>query len=169
MAVDPARYAMIQNVVATPKLWTAGSDLSSLWVQERQRRFPKPFFFRVTPSIGGKSIEGVFIEARFKQTHVPGNRDSLNFSLVVDGVRVLGLDDNGPSRHLNLVGVGLPYYQQQADHPHFNFSVPDALVGYAEPILLAPPEDLWTAFLTRANIVGAPTFLLPAGQTELPI
>lgn len=169
MAVDPARYAMIQNVIAAQKVWTTTNDMRDLWTQATQRKFPKPFFFRVAPEINGMTVEGIFIEARYKQTHVPGNRDSLNFSLVIDGTRALGLDDNGPSKHFNTVGVGLPFHRKTADHPHFNFSVPEALIGYAEPIAQASPEDLWTAFVNRANIIQAPTFMLPVGQTEFPI
>jgi len=157
---------MIQNLIAAPKVWTATSDMRDLWTQANQRKFPKPFFFKVAPELNGMTVEGIFIEARYKQSHVPGNRDSLNFSLVIDGTRALGLDDNGPSKHFNTVGAGLPFYRQTADHPHFNFSVSDSLTGYAEPIAEAPQEALWSAFLSRANILQAPTFMLPIGQTE---
>lgn len=169
MAVDPQRYNLIQRLINEPKVWVSGQDMQPLWNQERQRRFPKPFTFRVAPEINGSAIEGVFIEARYKQTIVPGNRDSLNFSLIVDTTRALGVDDNGPSAHTNTVGIGLPYYGKVIDHPHVNLSVADALDGYAEPLIAASPQELWTAFCNRINITGAPHFALPVGQTELPI
>ena len=169
MAVDPARYALIQEVISVPKLWVAGSDMRSIWFEERQKRFPKPYTFRVSPEINGSSIEGVFIEARYKVTHVPGNRDSVSFSLIVDTARALGIDDNGPSSHTNTVGVGLPLYGMVIDHPHVNFVVPDALDGYAEPLPPLSLPELWAEFCTRINISGAPVFELPKRQTELPI
>lgn len=169
MAVDPARYEMIQRVLAVPKVWTSTSEMRDLWVQANQRRFPKPFFFRIAPEIHGEAIEGIFVEARYKQSHVPGNRDSINFSLIVDGTRAMGLDDNGPSTHQNLVGTTRPWYRQIIDHPHLNFSIEEALTGYAEPVTPGPLEDLWTLFTTKANIVQAPPFMLPVGQTEFAI
>ena len=169
MAADPGRYAMIQELIAMPKRWTSGADMRALWNQANQRRFPKPFFFKVTLEIDGEALEGLFVEVRYKQTHVPGNRDSLNMSLIIDGVRALGLDENGPSLHTNLVGKGLPYYRHVIDHPHWNFCVPEALDGYAEPALPGSSDHLWTLFTRRANIVDAPPFLLPIGQTELPL
>lgn len=170
MAADPERLAAIQGLIRTKKLWVGSSPLSLLWKKGNKKRLPKPWSFRTALEADGATIEGAFVEVWYQPSRIVGARPSLQMAFLVDAVRATAVDDNGPaSSHINKVGVGLPFYQQTVGVPHLHFSVPDALKGYAEPLPQMVPEELWTTFLERANISGAPPFELPPGQLEMPI
>lgn len=87
-------------------------------------------------------------------------------TFVAGGARLLALDENGPSEHVNTVGKGMPHYGKNADHPHVHVPVPEGSSGYAEPIDRTDIQALWRIFLERANISGAPPFTLPPRQPQ---
>lgn len=170
MAVDPQRLAAIEDMVRKPKIWTGTSPMPLLWAQGNKKRLPKPWSFRIALEVDGATAEGVFVEVWYKPSKLMGVRPTLQFALLAHSIRATAIDDNGPaSVHLNKVGVALPYYQKTVEVPHVHFCVPDALSGYAEPLGQMQQEDLWTMFVTRANISGAPLFELPPGQLEIDI
>ena len=170
MAVDPERLAAIQRMLRKEKAWAGSSHMADLWTRGNKKRLPKPWSFRVALETDGATVEGLFVEVWYQPSKIYGARSTLQTTLLIDSVRATAVDDNGPaSRHLNKVGVGLPYYQKVIGVPHVHFCVADALSGYAEPLPFMAPEQLWTTFLGKANISGAPLFELPPGQLEMAI
>ena len=107
------------------------------------------------------------VKGYFKQSTITGGRDKLYLSLIYERVRLVGLDDNGPSRHRNSVGKGLPYYQQLANHPHVHILCEDGLQGYAEPIEVLTQKEQWAMFLSMCNISAGPDLQLPIVQLDL--
>lgn len=170
MAVDPQRLTAIQDFIRKDKVWAGSSPMSVLWTRGNKKRLPKPWSFRAALEADGATVEGLFVEVWYQPSRILGARPTLQMTLLVDSTRATAVDDNGPaSGHLNKVGAGLPFFQKVVGVPHIHFCVPDALIGYAEPLPQMTPEDLWTTFLSRANISGAPGFELPPGQLEMPI
>lgn len=153
--------------IAIPKKWAGGKSIK--WRPQGQNGFPHSHKARTTLSVNGVIQEGYFVDLFHKASSLDGVPDKVAFVLIVSGARVMALDENGPSDHLNTVGLGQPFYQQIPDHPHLHIPVQESTSGYAEPITRAPIEDLWRLFLKRANINSAPTFNFPAenGQLEL--
>lgn len=160
-----ANYETVAQCIAAPKAWAASQDMRSLWRQLSFKRFPAPWFFRVSPEIAGVAVEGVHLDVYLKRSSILGNRPKISFSLMVNTVRAIGYDDNGPAgEHRNLFIDGLPHSGRAIGFPHVNMAVAQALEGYAEPLDVMPAEDLWLHFLARANILGAPSFMFPAEQ-----
>ena len=163
-APSPQEFADIKATIGMPKLWVLNAELE--WVANSAGAPPgyklrAPLAFALAPGI---QVEGLFLDAYFKDSMVPGVPPKLSLCLVYRAQRVLGLDDNGPSTHYNCVGVGMPYYHQRIDHPHLHFTVADAYNGYAEPLPSADVQDHWTDFMARANILEFPAFAPPQGQ-----
>lgn len=161
ISFDEAIHAALQ-----PKVWAGGTRIT--WRSTSSRRFPIPYSFRAGLEADGKTAEGWFVDLYFKRSRIPGARDTLSMALIANNTRVIAIDDNGPSAHINAVGVGLPYFQQQIDHPHLHMPVPDGSEGYAEPLESSTVQTLWRLFLAKANISGAPALELPEhGQMEI--
>ena len=89
--------------------------------------------------------------------------------LLKTGGTSLGIDDGPPSSHFNKVGEGLPYYQQQVNHPQLHMVADDAIYGYAEPLKNGSPQSFWELFLTHSSISNAPEFKLPEVQLEMDV
>jgi hypothetical protein len=117
-------------------------------------------------SVNGVVQEGYFVDLFHKHSDFAGVPDKVSMTLVASGARVLALDENGPSEHVNTVGKGLPFYLQKANHPHLHVPVPESSSEYAEPIEREGIEGLWRIFLSRANIEGAPPFTLPPRKPQ---
>jgi len=110
--------------------------------------------------------EGYFIDLYHKFSGLAAVPDKVSMTLVANGARVLALDENGPSEHVNTVGKDHPFYGQNADHPHLHTPVPESSSEYAEPIRRVDIEGLWRVFLERANIEAAPPFNLPPRKPQ---
>src|SRR5690606_8637106 len=98
---------------------------------------------------------------------IAGTTDKLSLTLVFQGVRVLGIDAGDMSGHRNTVGIGRPYHGQRIGCPHVHTVSDDAAYGYAEPLPSTPLPGLWTDFMLRAKIDGAPPLVLPTYQMDL--
>jgi hypothetical protein len=119
---------------------------------------------------GSQFAEDWFVDLYFKRARIPGVRDTLSITLVVNRTRTVAVDDNGPGSHVNKVGAGHPYYQKSVGFPHVHVPLPQASYGYAEPLDGTTAQKLWELFLDRANISGAPRIELPAfGQMDLDV
>lgn len=162
---DPVLVQDLRDMVARPKYWPAGTAIE--WVDRLGDLEGKKFrlFLEVA---GGAQPEGLYVAGFFKPAVRDGVRDKLSFSLVYRSTRIIGVDDNGPSRHENTVGILRPLYRHRIDHPQLHTISDDALEGYAEPLDVVAPDQLWTLFTAQANIAGAPTMLmLPPVQREI--
>lgn len=111
----------------------------------------------------------LFVQCYFKPSSVPGCRDKLSISLCFNHHRVLAIDENGPSTHLNEVGMGRPHFGKRIGHPQLHTVSDDAIYGYAEPISPMSLEGYWNHFLSLANVTNAPPFHLPTMQLGLPV
>lgn len=150
------------RAIQTLKIWPTSARFE--WKTQSSRKFPAPYSFRTSLALNQeqtKFAEDWFVELYFKQSLFSSVRDTLSITLVVNKARVVAIDDNGPSAHMNKVGAGMPYYQKRVEHPHLHFPVPESSYGYAEPIITATVQSLWELFLTKANITGAPRIELP--------
>lgn len=145
--------------VSKPKKWAGGARI--VWRSNSARRFPTPYSFRAGLEVDGVTVEGWFVDLYFKHSRIPGARDTLSMGLIANSTRVIAIDDNGPSIHLNTVGVGLPYFMREVGHPHLHRPVPEASEGYAEPLDSSTIQVMWGLFLKTANISGAPPLELP--------
>lgn len=129
---------------------------------------PAGFAFREPLAVGDGIVPAtLFMAAYFKPATVPGVRDKLSVSLCFMNYRILGIDDNGPSRHYNHVGVDRPHYRRAVDHPQLHTVSDDCIYGYAEPFATSSNEDTWRQFLALCHIEGAPSFQLPIFQMGL--
>lgn len=169
-ALTADQILAIERCVQLSKDWNSSLSIKDLWKSEPQgKKFPKPQIFRTTLALNGVAIEGVFVQGWFKKTKIPGERDRIYISLIVNEVRAVGVDD-GPAMasHTNTIGEGLPYFRQKIHHPHVHRLV-DGKYGYAEPLEQQGSQGLWLLFVDEANILRAPQFELPVGQLEFPI
>lgn len=144
------------------KVWPKGARFE--WKSQSTRRFPAPYSFRSPLALDAEQTrfaEDWFVDFYFKRSQIQGVRDTLSMAFVVNKARIIAVDDNGPSTHLNKVGTGHPYYQKVADHPHLHIPIPEASYGYAEPLAGTTVQALWELFLKKANITGAPRIELP--------
>lgn len=118
-------------------------------------------------AIGEINPATLFVQMYFKYSSIPAVPHKLSVTLCYRNHRILAIDDNGPSRHFNAVGVGRPFFQRYVDHPQLHTLSDDAIDGYAAPIAAAEPDAHWLDFCLRANIVGAPPFRYPPAQMEM--
>ena len=160
-------YAEAEAAVSLVKTWRGGLFIK--WREERKIGEPEHAKARVPLSVNGVIQEGLFVDIYYKRSVIEGIPDKLSISLMFNNSRVFGLDENGPTRHLNKVGQGLEHFRQPVSTPHVHYPVPDGSYGYAEPIERLPIDKLWSLFCARANILNAPPFNLPAsdGQMDL--
>lgn len=157
-------YADALSAIAVPKAWEGANRI--LWKGQGGKGFPESHKCRVPLSIHGVVQEGYFIDLYHKRSSLAAVPDKVSMTLVANGARVLALDENGPSEHINTVGKGHPFYGQSADHPHLHTPVPESSSEYAEPIGRVDIQGLWRIFLERANIEGAPPFNLPPRKPQ---
>lgn len=159
--------AVAREIIDKPKFWLPSAGFP--WAQTTVKKFPSAYKLRAGLEVeaGGGRVEpeGLFVDCYYKKSLIHGVPDTLSLTLLVQNARVFGLDENGPSSHINRIGAGMPYYQQQVSHPHIHIPVDEACYGYAEPIPAQSIEELWTLFLKQANIHEAPDIVLP-GTTE---
>lgn len=171
MAQKTVPYDDVALAIAAPKYWPSGLRFD--WKCSSTKRFPAPYSFRTGLALDGeqtKFAEDWFVELYFKRTKLPGVRDTISITLVVNKTRSVAVDDNGPGSHVNKVGVGLPHYQQEIGFPHLHTPIPEASYGYAEPLNGTTVQALWELFLLKANISGAPRIELPEfGQLDLDV
>ncbi len=163
-APDATVVADIRRVIGTPKAWVATGEMA--WIDNVYK--PRGFKFRERLALpDGSQPATLFVECYFKPSSIQGNPDKLSLGLFVQNQRALAIDINGPSRHVNSVGVGRPFYGQRVGHPQIHTVSDDALYGYAEPIESMSNEGYWEYFVTQAGITGAPPFKLPILQLGL--
>jgi len=155
--------------IETPKFWPRGVVFD--WKSPSAKRFPAPYSFRTALALNEAQTtfaEDWFVDLYFKKSRVPGVRDTLSITLVVNKSRVIAVDDNGSGSHLNKVGAGLSHYRRAIDFPHLHIPVPESSYGYAEPLSATTVQALWGLFLLKANISEAPRIALPeSGQMDL--
>ena len=155
-------YAEALDAIQAVKRWPKGLRFD--WKTQSSKKFPAPYSFRAPLSINpdqSSFADDWFVDCSFKKSIIVGVNDSLSISLVVNNARIIGVDDNGPSRHINKVGSGMPYYQKTIGHPHLHRPVEEASYGYAEPLEAATVQSLWELFLKEAHITEAPRIELP--------
>jgi hypothetical protein len=157
-------YADALSAIAVPKAWAGAHRI--LWKAQGGKGFPESHKCRVPLSIHGLVQEGYFIDLYHKYSGLPAVPDKVSMTLVANGARVLALDENGPSEHINTVGKGRPFYGRNADHPHLHTPVAESSSEYAEPIGRVDIQGLWRIFLEHANIEGAPSFNLPPRKPQ---
>lgn len=162
-----ASYSDAVGAIEATKKWRGGKLMR--WVEHGGKGTPDHYKCRSPLEINGVIQEGLFVDLYFKNSLLAGVPDKLYFSLMFNHARVMGLDENGPTRHLNKAGKGLAHHMQVIDHPHWHVPAPDSTPGYAEPIDRQPIDELWRMFCARANIKGAPGLSLPnqTAQMEL--
>lgn len=153
-------YSDAISAIALPKVWQG--SLGIRWhFRAGGSGSPESHNARHTLSINGVTQQGFFVDVFHKESFLPHVPDKVAFSLVAFGARVLCLDENGVSNHVNMVGKGLPHYGLRPHHPHLHVPVPESCSGYAEPVDRSDLATLWRYFLERANISGGPEFRLP--------
>lgn len=163
-APDPSVIAEIRQIIGMPKGWVASGEIA--WVDTGGQ--PRGYRFRERLSLpDGTLPASLFVQGYFKPSHVPGNPDKVNLGLHYHHHRVFAVDVNGPSSHLNRVGIGRPYFGQRVGHPQMHTVSDDAIYGYAEPLEEMTHEGYWEYFLAQAGITGAPSFKLPTLQLGL--
>lgn len=156
----------IRNMIALQKSWVASGEMD--WIDAGGR--PRGFKFRERLALtDGSQPADLFVESYFKPSNIPGCPDKLSLSLIFRCNRVIGVDENGPSSHVNSVGVGRPYFEKRIGHPQLHTVSDDCIYGYAEPLEKMRPEGYWDYFVAEANITGAPPFKLPTHQLGLPV
>lgn len=160
---DAAAIAAALQTAAAPKAWAG--PMTVPWRDAAGK--PKGYSFRTALTIGDIQPAGLFVVGYFKADGIGAIRDKLSLSLIHNGARLVGLDDGGMAGHRNHTGVGRPFYMGRVGVPHLHMISNDAIEGYAEPIEIAPPEDLWTLFLRHATIANAPPLGLPVIQRPL--
>jgi len=153
--------ARARQIVAQPKQWAG--PVAVPWRTDFGKR---GFVFLTALTIDGTQPEGLFVKGYFKADGIGGVRDKLSLGLI-RGARLVGLDEGGMTTHRNHVGVGRPYYGLRVGVPHLHSISDDAIEGYAEPIEVAPLDELWELFLRQANIIHAPPLSLPVIQRPL--
>lgn len=149
----------------TPKVWSSEEALR--WIDAGGR--PRGFKFREGLSVNGVQLASLYAEGYWKPSLKAGVPDKLSLSLFFRGFRILGIDENGPSTHVNVCGRGRPHYGIRVDHPQLHSVSDDQVYGYAEPMTRVTLSDYWQEFLTKSNILGAPPFSLPPTQLGLPV
>jgi len=153
-----------REIIALPKRWLSTGELP--WVDTGGK--PKGFTFREHLALeGGLQPATLFVDGYFKPSTVEGARDKLSLCLFYKNSRILGIDDDGPSRHRNVVGQGRRFYQQTVNHPHLHTVSDDSIDGYAEPLPESSFDMFWSQFLDMASIDGGPKFSLPPAQREM--
>ncbi|NBB11792.1 hypothetical protein [Pseudomonas sp. SLFW] len=152
-------YVDAISSIALPKTW-AGASLIR-WKSTGGKGSPAAHKCRIPLSVNNVVQEGLFVDLFYKYSGIAGLPDKVCMAFVAHNARLMALDENGPSQHVNVVGKQMPFYGKVADHPHLHFPVEEASSGYAEPIDRQAIGQLWRLFLERANINEAPTFTLP--------
>ncbi|CAE6837562.1 hypothetical protein [Xanthomonas arboricola] len=165
MPPDPELVRELREMQAAPKIWVAAGEIA--WVDAGGR--PKGYKFRAALSLEGYTPDTLYVEAYYKESTIEDVPDKLSLSLFYRNHRILGLDENGATRHRNGVGVGRQHYLELVGHPHLHTISDDAVCGYAEPLESAEFSAHWATFLSHAGIENAPVFSLPPGQRELPL
>ena len=161
---DPTLVAEIRRTISLPKAWVASREMP--WVDAGGR--PQGFKCRERLALpDGSQPANLFVECYFKPSGVQGCPDKLSLSLFYHNVRVLGLDENGPSGHVNVVGSGRPYFRSRIGHLQLHTVSDDGLYGYAAPLEPMSLDLYWCYFITAAGITGAPPFRLPTQQLGL--
>lgn len=112
-------------------------------------------------------MEGVFVELQYEPKLIGSLSPKVSFSMIADGLRLIGIDAGGRKAHFNRSGIGMPYYRKRVPQPQLNFPAPDAVTGYCEPAKAADLSALWKIFLDHANIKTAPAFKLPSMEQGL--
>lgn len=165
-APDPALLVEIRRVITLPKAWVASHEMP--WVDAGGR--PRGFKCRERLALpDGSQPAQLYVDCYFKPSGIQGCPDKLSLGLFFNRYRVLAVDENGPSGHVNVVGYGRPYFRKRVGHPQLHTVSDDAIYGYAEPIEPMPLEQYWDYFVSEAGITGAPPFRLPTQQLGLPV
>jgi hypothetical protein len=165
-APDPSAIADIRRMIVTPKTWVASGEMT--WVDTGGR--PRGFTFRERLSLpDGSQPATLFVESYFKPSGIQGCPDKLSIGLFFHHYRVFAIDENGPTGHVNNVGVGRPYFGKRVGHPQVHTISDDCIYGYAEPLETMSLERYWDYFVTEAGIVAPPPFQLPTLQLGLPV
>lgn len=161
---DATLVAEIRRMIALPKAWVAVGEMA--WVDAGGR--PRGFKFRERLALAdGSQPASLFIDCYFKPSSIQGCADKLSLSLFFSHYRVLAIDENGPSGHINSVGLGRPYFGKRVGHPQLHTVSDDCIYGYAEPLEPMSFERYWDHFVSEAGITGAPPFQLPILQLGL--
>lgn len=163
---DPAIVAEIKRMIGLSKVWVASSEMT--WIDAGGR--PRGFTFRERLALpDGSQPASLFVECYFKTSSIQGCPDKLSLGLFFNHYRVFAVDENGPSGHVNAVGLGRPYYGKRVGHPQVHTVSDDCIYGYAEPLESMSLESYWDYFVFEAGITGAPPFQLPILQLGLPV
>ena len=141
------------------KEW-GGAD-SIKWQLRSERHYPRHYHSKTPLLVNGSFHEGLYLELHYKPSILSGVKPAFSVSLMLRGVRLLGLDAGRASSHLNLAGAAEEHYQQTIHHPHLHRAVADSISGYAEPLPDSELEDLWEDFLLHASLNDAPALNLP--------
>lgn len=152
------------EMITTPKTWASPKTFALGWGRPFSGKIPAQFSLQAVILFDGELMGGCKVSASFKRSPNGFSRDSLSFSLIVDNVRVVGIDDkpHGKGGHPNRVGKGMSYYGKVIDHPHIHFPIEGACYGYAEPLDSSMTHNqFWELFLEKCNISGAPPFERP--------
>jgi hypothetical protein len=161
---DPTLVTEIRQMIGLSKAWVASREMT--WVDAGGK--PKGFTFRERLALpDGSQPANLFVECYFKPSSIKGCPDKLSLSLFFNYHRVFAIDENGPSGHVNVVGLGRPYFGKRVGHPQVHTISDDCIYGYAEPLDSVPFESYWDYFVSEAGITGAPSFRLPTLQLGL--
>lgn len=165
-APDPSIVAEIRRVIALQKTWVASGEMP--WVDTGGR--PRGFTFRERLALpDGSQPASLFVQCYFKPSSIQGCADKLSIGLFFLHNRVFAIDENGPSNHVNTVGVGRPYFGRTVGHPQVHTVSDDCIYGYAEPMESMSFEGYWDYFVREVRITGAPPFRLPTLQLGFPV
>lgn len=165
-APDPAIVSEIRQVISLSKAWVASPEMA--WVDAGGR--PRGFKFRERLALpDGSQPASLFVECYFKTSSIQGCPDKLSLSLFFNHYRVFAIDENGPSGHVNVVGLGRLHFGKRVGHPQVHTVSDDCIYGYAEPLEPMSLESYWDYFVSEAGITGAPPFQLPILQLGLPV
>lgn len=163
---DAAFVASLRSIIALPKRWVATGEMA--WVNAGGK--PRGFKLRERLALpDGSQPATLFVECYFKPAGVQGSADKLSISLFFNRHRVFAIDEDGPSSHVNDVGIGRPYFGKRIGHPHLHTVSDDCIYGYAEEIESTSYERYWDYFSTEAKIANTPPFQLPTQQLGLPL
>lgn len=111
------------------------------WVREAGGHLPAWMLFESAIRVGGELPEGLRFRARYRPPKIITKGDARieigeNFNAAIftnNDLRIAAIDTNPGQRHLNKVGVGMPYFGQTVStdtHRH----VWTGQYGYVEPV-----------------------------------
>ena len=159
---DPLVIAEARRVTALPKTLVEFRRMD--W-KKPSPSVPQYKWRAVAETTPVEDVE-LLVTGFFRATRVPGRADRHAFTLVYDGAHRVVCVEGGVRSHTNRVGRGLPWYGKTVGEFQAHSVCDEAVDGYADQLDPATGAELWDAFMSRAAIVGAPSYAPPLPEVQ---